>query len=66
MNAPARNEIIDESRAAYLLGLPREQFRLICEYSGYGRMDDGENVGDLFFTYEELNKLCRLVTGPVA
>ncbi len=33
---PARREIIDESRAAYLLGLPKEQLREICEMSGLG------------------------------
>jgi hypothetical protein len=69
MNMPMRKEIIDESRASFLLGLPREQLRQICEFSGLGRMEEGEEglvTGDLFFTYEELHKLCRLVVGPAA
>ena len=70
MNASARKEIIDESNAAFLLGLPREQLRQICEFSGLGRMEEGMEegwaAGDLFFTYEELYKLCRLVVGPVS
>ena len=66
MNMPMRKEIIDESRASFLLGLPREQLRQICEFSGLGRMEEGLVTGDLFFTYEELHKLCRLVVGPAA
>jgi hypothetical protein len=64
MNEPFRKEIIDESRAAVLLGLPREQLRLICEFSGLGREEDELFSGNLVFTYEELHKLCRLVVGP--
>jgi hypothetical protein len=66
MNAPIRKEIIDESRAAILLGLPIEQLRQICEFSGLGREEDEMATGNLVFTYEELHKLCRLVTGPAA
>jgi hypothetical protein len=66
MNELIRKEIIDESRAATMLGLPREQLRLICEFTGLGREEEGMATGYLFFTYEELHKLCRLVSGPVA
>ena len=66
MREPIRNEIIDESRAAFLLGLPREQLRQICEMSGLGREDSGRAGGELLFTYEELYRLCRLVVGPVS
>jgi len=63
-NEPARREIIDESRAAYLLGLPREQLREICEMSGLGHQEEGATALRLVFTYEELYKLCRLIVGP--
>jgi hypothetical protein len=63
---PVRREMIDESRAASLLGLPREQLRQICEFSGLGRRQEGMDTGNLFFTYEELYRLCRLVVGPAA
>jgi hypothetical protein len=66
MNAPTRKEIIDESRAATMLGLPIEQLRQICEFSGLGREEDEMATGNLVFTYEELYKLCRLVAGPIA
>ena len=66
MKEPIRKEIIDESRAAFLLGLPREQLRQICEMSGLGRVQSGKTDGHLVFTYEELYRLCRLVVGPAS
>ena len=64
MTEMLRKEIIDESRAAVLLGLPREQLRMICLFSGLGREEDEFISGNLVFTYEELHQLCRLVVGP--
>lgn len=66
MKEPIRNAVIDESRAAFLLGLPRDQLRQICELSGLGREEVGDIGGPLLFTYEELHKLCRLVVGPAS
>jgi len=61
---PARREIIDESRASYLLGVPKEQLREICEISGLGQQEEGVTSVRLVFTYEELYRLCRLIVGP--
>jgi hypothetical protein len=58
--------MIDESRAAYLLGLPTEQLREICELSGLGHLEQGATALRLVFTYEELYKLCRLIVGPTS
>ena len=63
---PVRREMIDESRAAYLLGVPKEQLREICEMSGLGHHGSGNSSGRLEFTYEELHRLCRLVIGPAS
>ena len=63
---PVRREMIDESRAAYLLGVPKEQLREICEMSGLGHMEQGTTTLRLVFTYEELYKLCRLIVGPTS
>ncbi len=65
-NEPTRREIIDESRAAYLLGLPKEQLREICEMSGLGHLEEGATNIRLVFTYEELYRLCRLIVGPTS
>jgi hypothetical protein len=63
---PTRRQIIDESRAAYLLGLPKEQLREICDMSGLGHLEVGETAVRLVFTYEELYRLCRLIVGPTS
>jgi len=65
-NEPVRREIIDECRAAYLLGLPEEQLREICELSGLGHLEQGAAAIRLVFTYEELHKLCQLIAGPTS
>ena len=64
-----RREIVDESRASYLLGVPKEQLREICEMSGLGHFEeraaeDEQATVRMVFTYEELYKLCRLIVGP--
>ena len=56
--------MIDENRASYLLGLPKDQLREICEMSGLGHLEQGATTIRLVFTYEELYQLCRLVVGP--
>jgi hypothetical protein len=66
MKEPTRKEIIDETRAASLVGLPREQLHQICEMSGLGRLESGKTDGQLVLTYEELYRLCRLVVGPAS
>jgi hypothetical protein len=66
MKERIRKEIIDESRAAMLVGLPQEQLRQICEMSGLGHLESGNTDGQLVLTYEELYRLCRLVVGPAS
>jgi hypothetical protein len=66
INETVRREMIDESRAAYLLGLPKEQLREICELSGLGHLEEGATALRLVFTYEELYRLCRLIVGPTS
>jgi hypothetical protein len=63
---PVRRELIDEGRAAYILGLPKEQLREICEMSGLGHLEIGATDMQLVFTYEEIHRLCRLIVGPTS
>lgn len=58
-----RVEVIDERRAAYLLGLKKEQLREICEMSGVGHLIEDESKTQLVFTYDDMFKLTRLVIG---
>ena len=66
IDEPARREIIDETRASYILGLPKEQLREICEMSGLGHLEEADSALQLVFTYEELYRLCRLIVGPTS
>ena len=59
-----RREVVDEGRAAYLLGLPQEQLREISEMSGLGQLVGTANALRMVFTYEELHKLCQIIVGP--
>jgi hypothetical protein len=65
-NVPQHKEVIDESRASFLLGLPQDQLREICELSGLGHSQTGTETEQLLFTYEDLHKLCRLLVGPTS
>jgi hypothetical protein len=66
MKVSMRKAIIDETRAASLVGLPQEQLRQICETSGLGHLDSGKSDAHWVLTYEELYRLCRLVVGPAS
>jgi hypothetical protein len=59
MNISRPNQV-DESRAAVLLGMPSEEIRRISRLSGIGRVEKDERNERLYFTYEELRKLCLL------
>jgi hypothetical protein len=61
---PVRKEIVDESRAAALLGLSRDKLRELSDASGLGILEPGAISGNRFFTYEDLYRLCRMVAGP--
>jgi hypothetical protein len=60
----ARREVIDEGRAAFLLDLSEEQLREISEFSGLGHLEEVCSNLRLVFTYEEIDRLCRLIAGP--
>jgi len=64
MNEPVRRATVDEDRAASLLGLTKHQLRELSEASGLGSPQPDQLCGSRRFTYEDLYKLCRLVTGP--
>jgi hypothetical protein len=65
-NETIRKESIDENRAAFLLGLPKEQLLEICELSGLGHLEEGATDIRMVFTYEEMYRLCRLLVGPTS
>jgi len=65
-NETFQKEGIDENRAAFILGLPKEQLLEICELSGLGHLEEGETDLRMVLTYEEMYRLCRLLVGPTS
>lgn len=53
---------VTRARAAYLLGLPMEELTRISYETGVGHLERAGNEEELFFTYEELQKICVFAT----
>jgi hypothetical protein len=53
---------VTRARAAYLLGLPMEELTRISYETGVGHLERAGNDEELFFTYEELQKICVFAT----
>jgi hypothetical protein len=51
---------VNESRAAFLLGLSMEHLRRLSEQTGLGQPDDERGGAQLVYTYAELYRICRL------
>jgi len=51
---------VSEDRAAALLGIPRQELSRISHESGFGHAELSNGHEELFFTYEELRKICQL------
>jgi hypothetical protein len=51
---------VNESRAAFLLGLSPESLRRLSAQTGLGHPDAESGGTNLVFTYAELYRLCRL------
>jgi hypothetical protein len=57
---------VTQARASYLLGLPADELSRISHETGIGHMERAGDEVELFFTYEELQKICMLATQTVA
>jgi hypothetical protein len=51
---------VTQARASYLLGIPPEDLRRISDASGLGHLERAGNEEELYFTYEELRRICQL------
>ena len=51
---------VTPGRAAVLLGLPEAEILRISSESGLGHIERSGNQEEIFFTYEELQKICQL------
>jgi hypothetical protein len=53
---------VTRARAAYLLGLPKEELSRISNETGIGHRERAGELEEWFFTYEELQKICIFAT----
>jgi len=51
---------VTRGRAAVLLGIPETEICRISSESGLGRRERAGDQEEIFFTYEELRKICLL------
>ena len=57
MEEPGTDRIVDERRAAALLGLPLPELRWFSRLLGLGHAQEIGNAVQFVFTYEELKRL---------
>ena len=57
MSEFASSTVVDEHRAAALLGLPLPELRWFSRMLGLGRKREAGNCSQVVFTYEELKRL---------
>lgn len=53
---------VTRARAAVLLGLPEAEINRISKASGLGHVERAGNEKEIYFTYEELQRLCVLAS----
>ncbi len=51
---------VTQARASFLLGMPEAEFRRISKESGLGHVERAGNEEETYFTYEELQRICKL------
>jgi hypothetical protein len=56
---------VTQGRAAMLLGIPQDELARISQESGLGHVERAGNQEEIFFTYEELRKICLMAVHQV-
>jgi hypothetical protein len=56
--AESQTRVVDETRAAALLGVSAQELRRLHSQTGLGRAEQ-EGSAEVVFTYAELYRLCR-------
>jgi hypothetical protein len=53
-------KFVTRAKASYLLGIAQEELRRISQATGLGRVERAGNEEEMYFTYEELRRICQL------
>jgi hypothetical protein len=59
--ADSQQKVVNEDRAAALLGVTAEKLRRLSSETGLGRAEYEQGQEQVVFTYAELYRLCRSV-----
>ncbi len=51
---------VTQARASFLLGIPEVELSHISKESGLGHVERAGNEEETYFTYEELQRICKL------
>jgi hypothetical protein len=61
----AIQKYVNQVRAAILLGISEPELCRISQESGFGHRERKGEREELFFTYEELRRICQITTHVV-
>jgi hypothetical protein len=64
VNSPVP-KYVTQGRAAVLLGIPESELSRISSEFGLGHIERAGNQEEIFFTYEELRKICLMTVQSV-
>ena len=64
MNSPVP-KYVTQGRAAMLLGIPENELSRISSETGLGHVERAGNQEEVFYTYEELRKICLLTVHQI-
>lgn len=56
---------VTRGRAALLLGIPEDELARLSYESGLGHKERAGDQEEIFFTYEELRKICQMTVNHV-
>jgi hypothetical protein len=51
---------VTQARASFVLGMPEAELSRISKESGLGHVERAGSQKETYFTYEELQRICRL------
>jgi hypothetical protein len=55
-------KFVTQARASQMLGIPEADLHRISRESGLGHVERAGNEEETYFTYEELRRICLLVS----
>ena len=58
-------KFVTRAKASYMLGIAQEELGRISQATGLGRVEHAGNEEEMYFTYEELRRICQLAPSAI-